>query len=223
MLPRRVLLVGPAMQALKEALLHWVAAEGGHVHPALDIMAHVGNGERGVVAVSQVQEGEQLAILPLCLCLHTPTAAASTPQVKHAWSVCCAPQTSILFFPVLAQQCCTHKYCPSALRRIAASVRSFSPAGSRLCDRLSPRSSCCCTSCPRYFPAHQCSCAPQTVQRLAAPGCRSQGAASFYAPYLATLPAGHNCVLGWREDEKAELKGKWLAAADMCCDHKVWF
>ena len=86
--------MGTAMQASKEALLHWIAAGGGFIHPALDTMADVGDGERGVVAVSQVQEGEQLAILPLCLCLHTPAAAACTPQVEHAWSRCCAPQES---------------------------------------------------------------------------------------------------------------------------------
>ena len=80
------------MQATKEALLHWVAAGGGFIHPALDIMADIGDGERGVVAVRQVHEGEQLAVVPLCLCLHTPIPAACEPQVEHAWSVCRAPQ-----------------------------------------------------------------------------------------------------------------------------------
>ena len=75
------------------------------------------------------------------------------------------------------------------------------------------------------LPAHHCSsvAASQTMQRLAAPGGGLQGADSFYAPYLATLPAGHNCVLGWRDDEKAELRGTRLVAADLYCNQKVWF
>ena len=111
-------------------------------------------------------------------------------------------------FIMPAQQLSLGNHPLSALCRSAASVRSSWQAGSRLCDRLSLRSSCCCTSCPRYPQAHQHSyiAAFQTVQRLAAPGRRLQGADSFYAPYLATLPADHNCVLGWREVEKAELK-----------------
>ena len=35
----------------------------------------------------------------------------------------------------------------------------------------------------------------------------TQGRESMYAPYLATLPASHNCTLGWEEHEKAELRG----------------
>ena len=34
--------MGTAMQASKEALLHWIAAGGGFIHPALDTMADVG-------------------------------------------------------------------------------------------------------------------------------------------------------------------------------------
>ena len=86
------------MQESKEALLQWIAAGGGFIHPALDIMADIGDGERGVVAVNQVQEGEQLAMLPMCLCLHTPTAAASTPQVQHACLYAVLPRREKVLF-----------------------------------------------------------------------------------------------------------------------------
>ena len=101
-------------------------------------------------------------------------------------------------------------------------MRSSLPAGSRPRGRLSLQSSCCCTSC-LWYPPSACNhnWAFQPLQGLA-PACSwLQGADSFYAPYLATLPAGHNCVLGWREDEKAELKGGWLRLLTGACDQQA--
>lgn len=71
------------MSESKKALLQWVVARGGLIHPDLDFMADLGGGERGVVAVKAIPESEQLAVLPMCLCLHTPISSGGTPQVPR--------------------------------------------------------------------------------------------------------------------------------------------
>ena len=140
-----------AMQTAEEALLHWITAAGGYIHSSLNVMADVGGEERGIVAVKQVQEGDQLAILPMCLCLHTPTAAACTPQVEHA-CVAALPRESSSCF-LRSHNVSGDQAVRLAQRRSAASARTSLPACSRLCGPLSQRSSCCCTSCPRYPPS----------------------------------------------------------------------
>jgi hypothetical protein len=82
--------------------VQWLTAGGGYVHPHLDLMADLGDGERGVVVTQAIQDGEQLAVVPMRLCLHTPTLAQ-----QARWYCCrvltlpeaqlCAPLVSELF------------------------------------------------------------------------------------------------------------------------------
>lgn len=42
------------------------------------------NGDRGIVAEEDIEEGQQLVLIPLSCCLHMPT-----PQEQAASQVCC--------------------------------------------------------------------------------------------------------------------------------------
>ena len=86
-IPRGYLFVYKTSGMVKEALVQWLTAGGGYVHPHLDLMADLGDGERGVVVTQAIQEREQLAVVPLRLCLHTPTLAQqASPFHWHVYA-----------------------------------------------------------------------------------------------------------------------------------------
>eukprot|EP00884_Botryococcus_braunii_P017662 jgi/Botrbrau1/457/Bobra.110_2s0102.1 len=53
--------------------LQWAKERGAYVHPSLDVFATSVRRGRGVVATADIKEGEQLMLIPLCLCIHMPT------------------------------------------------------------------------------------------------------------------------------------------------------
>eukprot|EP00798_Chlamydomonas_sp_ICE-L_P020557 gene20557-27349_t len=55
-------------------LIAWLASRGGSVSPKLNLFHRLDSGDRGVVAVSDIAPGEQLAILPAQSTLHVPSA-----------------------------------------------------------------------------------------------------------------------------------------------------
>ena len=68
------------MSVSSHALVDWLRARGGYVHPDLDLFAALPNGDRGVVARAPIAEGEHLVVLPLGCTMHLPTSQ----QAKEA-------------------------------------------------------------------------------------------------------------------------------------------
>jgi len=69
-----------------EALASHVAAVGGHLSSALDFLSAAGAGGRGVVALSRVPKGSNLAAVPVRACLFVPKEgehhASTTPAAE---------------------------------------------------------------------------------------------------------------------------------------------
>ena len=56
------------------SFLSFLRERGGFVHPKLKLFDEVDdNGDRGVFAQEDIQEGQQLVLVPLQCCLHMPT------------------------------------------------------------------------------------------------------------------------------------------------------
>ena len=52
----------------------WLTGHGGYVNPTLSLFTEVDdNGDRGVIAKEDIEEGQQLMLIPLSCCLHMPT------------------------------------------------------------------------------------------------------------------------------------------------------
>ena len=67
-----------------EALTSYVFSVGGHLSSSLDFLSPKGAGGRGVVAVSAVRKGSNLAAVPVRACLFVPKQGehASTPAAS---------------------------------------------------------------------------------------------------------------------------------------------
>ena len=50
----------------------WLQSQGGKMHSDLDVFHTLGNGDRGVVARSDIAEGELLLLLPITCALYIP-------------------------------------------------------------------------------------------------------------------------------------------------------
>lgn len=62
----------------------WLGGQGGYLNPKLKAFIKVDdNGDRGVVAAEDIEEGQQLMLIPLSCCLHMPTQ-----QEQAASQVC---------------------------------------------------------------------------------------------------------------------------------------
>ena len=53
--------------------LQWFRHRGGSVHPALDLFAALPNGDRGVVAAEDIEEGAVLVTVPHAITVHVPS------------------------------------------------------------------------------------------------------------------------------------------------------
>ncbi len=52
----------------------WLGGQGGYLNPKLKPFIEVDdNGDRGVVAEEDIEEGQQLMLIPMSCCLHMPT------------------------------------------------------------------------------------------------------------------------------------------------------
>jgi len=52
----------------------WLGGQGGYLNPKLKPFIEVDdNGDRGVVAEEDIEEGQQLMLIPTSCCLHMPT------------------------------------------------------------------------------------------------------------------------------------------------------
>ncbi len=78
----------------------WLTGQGGCLHPKLKPFIEVDdNGDRGVVAEDDIEEGQQLMLIPLSCCLHMPTQQAwNTSQVQGLYSPAAA-MSCRLFMP----------------------------------------------------------------------------------------------------------------------------
>ena len=74
----------------------WLGGQGGYLNTKLKPFIEVDdNGDRGVVAQEDIEEGQQLMLIPLSCCLHMPTQQEwSTSQVK-AYAVNSACQHTV--------------------------------------------------------------------------------------------------------------------------------
>ena len=63
----------------------WLTGLGGYINPKLKLFTEVDdNGDRGVVAAADIEEGQQLMLIPLSCCLHMPTQQEwEASQVRH--------------------------------------------------------------------------------------------------------------------------------------------
>ena len=68
------------MSASSDALVDWLRARGGYVHPDLDLFAQLPNGDRGVVASAPIAEGAHLVVLPLGCTMHLPSLLQAKDQ-----------------------------------------------------------------------------------------------------------------------------------------------
>lgn len=53
--------------------LKWAEERGAYVHPALDVFGLSARRGRGVMAKEAIKDGEQLMLIPIDLCIHSPT------------------------------------------------------------------------------------------------------------------------------------------------------
>lgn len=63
----------------------WLGGQGGYLNPKLKAFIEVDdNGDRGIVAEEDIEEGQQLMLIPLSCCLHMPTQQEqATSQVCY--------------------------------------------------------------------------------------------------------------------------------------------
>ncbi len=64
-----------AMEQEQQALVAWLRQRGGLVHESVDLFHAMPGGDRSVVALADIEEGEQLMLVPLECALHVPTAS----------------------------------------------------------------------------------------------------------------------------------------------------
>lgn len=60
--------------ALRTKFVEWLRSNGGYVAPSLDPFHELPTGDRGIVAVGDIAEGDNLIILPTQATIHVPTA-----------------------------------------------------------------------------------------------------------------------------------------------------
>ena len=66
----------------------WLGGQGGYLNPKLEAFIEVDdNGDRGIIAKEDIEEGQQLMLIPLACCLHMPTQ-----QEWAASQVCCCTE-----------------------------------------------------------------------------------------------------------------------------------
>ncbi len=72
----------------------WLGGQGGYLNPRLKPFIEVDdNGDRGVVAEEDIEEGQQLMLIPMSCCLHMPTQQeCSLFQVSGRIAFCRGPQ-----------------------------------------------------------------------------------------------------------------------------------
>lgn len=72
----------------------WLGGQGGYLNPRLKPFIEVDdNGDRGVVAEEDIEEGQQLMLIPMSCCLHMPTQQeCSLSQVSGRIAFCRGPQ-----------------------------------------------------------------------------------------------------------------------------------
>lgn len=52
----------------------WLSGQGGYLNPKLKPFIEVDdNGDRGVIVEDDIEEGQQLMLIPMSCCLHMPT------------------------------------------------------------------------------------------------------------------------------------------------------
>ncbi|KAL3141212.1 hypothetical protein ABBQ38_003551 [Trebouxia sp. C0009 RCD-2024] len=77
----------------------WLGGQGGYLNPKLKAFTEVDdNGDRGIVAEEDIEEGQQLMLIPLSCCLHMPTQqeqAASQGQHTAALQYLSTEQTRL--------------------------------------------------------------------------------------------------------------------------------
>ena len=63
------------------ALVDWLQASGGYVHPDLDLFSELPNGDRGVRALKPIPAGDQLVLIPKSLCIYLRDHEGAKAQV----------------------------------------------------------------------------------------------------------------------------------------------
>ena len=64
-----------AMAAQQDELVAWLRQRGGFIHASVDLFHEMPGGDRSVVALEDLEEGEQLMLVPVECALHVPTPA----------------------------------------------------------------------------------------------------------------------------------------------------
>lgn len=169
--------------AAQTAFVQWLERHGGYVHVSVDLFAPLPNGDRGVVATKPIKEGDQLLIVPRSLCLTMSAEAgpsADSPALRAIEGMKLSPFLSMVLY-MLAERALV-SWQGLVLRPLCAwQLRTLDSA----------------TRC--WLPSRE-----QAFTSL--PG-MVQGDKSLFAPYFNTLPARHDCLLAWTEEERAELAG----------------
>ena len=80
-----VLSSGPDLLRAMSRFASWLGGQGGYLNPQLKAFTEVDdNGDRGVVAEEDIEEGQQLMLIPLSCCLHMPTQQEqAASQVRY--------------------------------------------------------------------------------------------------------------------------------------------
>jgi hypothetical protein len=54
----------------QSAFKDWLRQQGGYVNPKVDLFHQLSSGDRGVYAAADIEEGEQLLLVPVSSTLH---------------------------------------------------------------------------------------------------------------------------------------------------------
>lgn len=164
--------------------LQWFRQRGGSVHPALDLFAALPNGDRGVVAAEDIEEGAVLVTVPHAITVHVPSEQGWV-QLWHIWGKDCCKAT---LWRMLHSLATTHH--PMLWRH----RRPPGGSGSEVWSYLAK-------SHPGTSPFLS------TVLVLMAE--MAKGKDSDLYPYIQFLPKDCiPCLLNWSEEEKEVLKGE---------------
>ena len=92
----------------------WLGGQGGYLNPKLKAFTEVDdNGDRGILAKEDIEEGQQLMLIPLSCCLHMPTQQDQATSQVSCWllyAMCLWNHNQRLHlaiqFAVGSSQCC---------------------------------------------------------------------------------------------------------------------